>query len=474
MQIKQEVFRVIPRVAPAGETVEFTFSGRYAHTDLRTFAGEITVEAVDSDGLFQDGRLPGFTCGNGFDIDGRQPFEKLFCGKADANGKIKISYKLRAEGTVSFRLRCGERVLGVVQAYALRREYLHLRPFRGDMHLHTGYSCCNSEKEHFSPEYMAAVNCQLGLDFIGISDHKQHFPAVKAADLTAQCNGNFVAYPSEEVHLSDLHNIHVLNFGGSHGISCRLHDDDPQFRKKMAEYLKQIPDFGDKWLNHMAAGWHVIWDMIREAGGLMVYCHPFWNPLERIFLPECIREYVFANQLYDGLEVFGATELYEANDICASRYQMQCIAEKRVIPPIGNTDSHRHNTLGFNTTVVFAVENTIEALQSAVRAGNCIALSGHDTHAPRTAGSFALVQYYHFLRRNYYPRHDALCVREADLMFKTLESAVDYGYDEFIIQPYPQHIDGGKPVEKITFAPDKAAFAALKAERAALDAEFWG
>lgn len=475
MQIKQELFRVTPRVVAVNEVTELTFSGRFSHTDLRGYKGGLTIEAVGADGLFQNGILPGLTCGNGFDIDGRTPFEEVFCGEADAAGKINIRYDFRAEGEVSFRLRCKERILGVVNVFALRRELLGLRPFRGDMHLHTGYSCCNSEKEHFSPEYMAAVNCMLGLDFIGISDHKQHFPSLKAADFTAQCGGNFVAYPSEEVHLSDLHNIHILNFGGRSGVSKRLHAEDAGYSAMMAKYLREVPDFGDKWLNHMAAGWHVIHEMVHEAGGLSVYCHPFWRPLERLFLPECIREYVFEKRLYDALEVLGASELFESNDVCTSRYYEQCIRENRMIPPLGNNDSHNHSTLGRNTTIVFAENNTLEKLQNAIRSGNCIAVSGHTEEAPRTVGAFVLVQYYHFLRRNYYPYHDALSAKEGGELFKAMAgNSADSGYNEFVYLPYPQHVDSDAPVERITFAPDKAAFAALKAERAALDSEFWG
>ncbi len=476
MQIKQELFKVTPRVVPAGETVRLTFSGRFSHVDLRCFGKNLIIEAVGADGLFQDGMLPGFTCGNGFDIDGRTPFEEVFCGEADGSGEVSLSYNFRRAGEVSFRLRCGDRVLGTAPVYALRREYLKLRPFRGDMHLHTGYSLCNGESEYFSPEYMAAVNCALGLDFIGIADHKQHFPSLKAADFTAQCGGNFAAYPSEEVHLPDLHNIHLLNFGGRRGISYRLFRENGEYAAAMEKYLRKIPDFGDKWLNHMAASWHVIQDMVRDAGGLLIYCHPFWRPLERIFLPECIREYAFEKGLYDALEVFGASLHYESNDITASLYQEKCIAEKRIIPPIGNTDSHNHRDLGINTTFVFAESNTLEALQKAIKAGNCLAVSGHAGSTPRTAGSFELVRYYHFLRRCYYPRHDALAEREGDQLFKAMATApADNAYNEFMKLPYPQHIDSDdKPVEKLDFAPDKAAFAALKAGRAALDAEFWG
>ena len=475
MQSQFDLFRVTPRIVPADREAEISISGRYPTSRLNNFEGELSIESVRADGLFTSGLLPGYTCGNGFEIEDRPMYEPVNVSQPDHEGIMRFRYPFCGTGEHTFRLKLGERVLGVFSIYSLPEELFGLRPFRGDMHVHSGYSGCNADPFRFTPEYMAATACSRGLDFISFSDHRLYFPSEKAAEFTRQCNGCFAAYPSEEVHLSDLHNIHLLNFGGEKAISCDLIPGMAEYDRELAEYLKTVPDFGDPWLQHMAANWHLIYDRIHKAGGLVVYCHPFWRTSERYFLPECIREYVFEKHLYDALELFGCTSNPETLDICDSRYREQCIAEGKIIPPLGNSDAHHINILGINTSVVFAKSNSLADLQQAVLAGNCIALAQYPDAPPRTAGNFALVSFWHFLKRNYYPRHDELCQEESRLLFQALENgSADAEYDKFIQIPYPQKLDGCQKLEKIKYAPDTAAFAALRSRRAELDKEFWG
>ena len=146
-----------------------------------------------------------------------------------------------------------------------------------------------------------------------------------------------------------------------------------------------------------------------------------------------------------------------------------------MIPIVGNTDAHHCRELAINNTIVFAENNELGALQKAVCAGNSIALSQYPDAPPRTAGKFLLVHFYHFLRKCYYPRHDALCVQESELMFRALENGTpDTEYDEFITLPYKKRRDSDRQLKKVTFNVDTAAFAALKAARMQLDKEFWG
>ena len=93
---------------------------------------------------------------------------------------------------------------------------------------------------------------------------------------------------------------------------------------------------------------------------------------------------------------------------------------------------------------------------------------------PRTAGSLLLVNYFHFLRKNYYPRHDALCRAESEAMLQALaDSAMDKGFVDFINRP--GRITGDTPMDLSArhYASDREKISAIAVAKAKLDKEFW-
>lgn len=466
-----ELYSITPRVVAADAATEIAVKGNFPHSDLRAFHGGFTVDAVGPGGLFQNGDLPGYTCGNGFSL-GRPAFEPI-ASELGADGVLRFKYDFKGEGQTTFRLTIGERVIVTFFIYAIRREYLVLRPYRGDLHLHSGYSGCCSEKNLLCPEYYAALNHAMGLDFMAISDHKQHYPSLKAADFVSQCGADFQVYPSEEVHLPDLHTIHNLSFGSCRAISEQLHRGNPVFDKLLAKYMKVVPDFKDDFVRYLAAAFHVVHELVHEAGGVNVFCHPFWRPLDRLFLPRCIRDYVFENSLFDCIELFGAGS--QNSDETAAVYHEECMKAGRRLPAVGNTDAHSRADMGLNSSVVFAKANEFSALRDAILNNTNVVVRQLPGEFPRVEGGAELVSFYHFLRKNYYPRHDELCVKEADLMFKTFAGgAPDMEYDRVVNTPYAQRLGIITDFKRNVFTPDCAAFAAVKAEKDALEYEFWG
>ena len=466
-----ELYSVTPRIVAADEFAEITVKGKFPHSDFRIFKGEITVDTVGPDGLFADGNLPGYTCFNGFDM--KRPHFEVVPSEIDANGVMRFRYFFRGEGKCSFRVRIGERILFVFDTYALRKEWLKLRPFRGDLHLHSGFSGCCGQKELLSPEYYAALNHSLGMDFIAISDHKQHYPSLKAASFADQCGGDFRVYLSEEVHLPDLHTIHNLSFGSKEAISIRLVRGNPEFDRALAKYLKIVPDFKDEYLRYLAASYHVVADFIHAAGGVNVFCHPFWRPFDRLFLPRCIRDYVLEQELFDCIELFG--EGARNCDETHALYSDLCIARGRRIPAVGNNDAHNVDSLAINSTVIFAEKNEFGSLRDSLLNNLNVVVSTREKSVHRTSGTLELVSFYHFLRESYYPRHDEICRKEADLMYRAMECGIpDSDYDTVTNTPYAGRIGKINTFEPLTFTPDRQAFASVQAERSVLDREFWG
>ncbi len=466
-----ELYTVTPRIVAADTMSEFTVRGNFPHSDFRIFSGEFLVETVGPDGLFANGDLPGYTCGNGFDM--KRPWFESVPFEVDPSGVMHIKYYFRGEGKSVFRIRIGERVLYSFSIYALRREWLKLRPFRGDLHLHSGYSGCCGQKELLSPEYYSIVNRAAGMDFISISDHKQYYPSLKARDFISRCSRDFQIYPSEEVHLPDLHTIHNLSFGSNAAISERLHRGNPEFDALLAKYMKVVPDFSDEYLRYLAACYHVVNDMIHASGGVNIFCHPFWRPFDRLFLPRCVRDYVCEKQVFDAVELFGHGELNA--DETHALYSDLCISLGRRIPAVGNNDAHHTGDVDIHSTVIFSERNEFSHLRDALLANMNVVVSKYAGEIHRTSGTQELVSFYHFLRENYYPRHDALCVEEADLLYAALSTgSPDMDYDRVTHLPYAERIGKISDYQKLDFAPDSAAFACQSAKFSALEAEFWG
>jgi len=467
-------YRVTPRIVAENEITEIVISGRFPNTDLRCETEKLHLGYVRADGLFSDGRLPGLTCGNGFDLK-RPNFEELDCFEFDKNsGEIRLKFRFCTEGTHTLRLSAGDKVLTDISIFAVKKDWLHLRPFRCDLHQHSGYSYCNRDPKIYSPEYLAILNCRAGLDFVTISDHKQRSASLKAMYFTDRCNGNFKSYPGEEVHLSDLHNIHLLNVGGDRCISDLTNSES--YASELKPYYDSTPAHLDHLVRHMMANQAWLYAKIKEAGGVAVFCHPFWWPLGRRFLPECVCDYVMENDLFDCLEVFGAPDNGNGNAAVAL-HRNWCMKKGRFIPVVGNNDSHSDDTVGVNSTVVFAENNELSAIKAALVEGNCIAVTrdmGRFDN-PNTVGTPEATAFYNFLRKEYYPLHDIIMKRESEIMLDTLETAgPDHDFCEYIKLPYPQRRDPYAKASTLEFSPDESSFNAVKKAMADLNCEFWG
>ena len=467
-------YTVFPRVAALGAATDFQINSIYPQADLRLVKGKIRLEYIADSGLLQDGSLPGFTCGNGFDM-GRDAFNIIENGILNsANGILHFNHAFHTPGEHTIRLTAGDEILEDLEIYILDESLIDLRPLRGDMHLHTGYSCCCSDQKKLSPEYYVALNCLHGLDFIGISDHKQRDPSLKAEIFAEKCDGNFKAYPCEEVHMPTLHNLHMLNFGSSGGVSEIMRLNTPGFQKELAKCVGHVPGEPEYWVKMLMAHHEWVHKKIAEFGGLSVFCHPFWRPQNRYFMPQVVLEYVMENRFFDALEVFGGAELREMNDKAAALHNEYCIKKGDFIPVVGNTDLHTPEFAGVNNTIVFAENNSREKIIDAVKKGFSVAVSFFAGEFPRTAGRVKLVKYYHFLRRNYYPHHDRIAAKEGGLFLAALESAVpDDIYAEFITRSYPERHDGTVKISGLKFDCNAEGFAAVKAERREFDRRFF-
>ena len=413
-------YAVTPCVVPADELTRITIRGRFPQSDFRK-KPVVRLETIPCDGLFSDNSLPGITMGNGFDMK-RPGFEEIPFTLDETAGVISFTHRFRSEGEHIIRLCNANDAYAALSLFALKPDLFELRPFRGDMHIHSCFSGCNRDRA--TPEEFVASAANIGLDFMSLSDHKQLAPSRIAMAFTEKCACNIKAYPGEEVHLLDLHNHHLLNFGGNTDICDFMRDSPEAFALELKPYFDRIPSDMDKYVRELLATSGYLLDKIRADGGLSVLCHPFWKPAHRFYLPTQVLDFMFDENKFDALELVGCAgasqDYQETNQLTVAYWHSKSLQLGRAIPVVGNTDAHACVQLGQNCSIVFAKDNSLANIIAAVRANRSVACDQYPQEFPKFYGDFRLVKYAYFLRRAYYPTHDEISRREGSLMLDAI------------------------------------------------------
>lgn len=296
-----------------------------------------------------------------------------------------------------------------------------------------------------TPCYVAARYRQKGFDFAAISDHGNYKPSVEAIDYWKALDLDFRLYPGEEVHSQD-NPVHIIHFGGKYSINDRWRDNTEQYFREVAAIQDALPDKDPRVNNFAVAASEWVFDEIRRAGGLCVFCHPYWSVAQNV-IDEGITSEIFRRNKFDAFEVLGGFYKYqfESNNFQVVRYYEEQAKGNR-FPVVGLSDSHGVDRFEFGAgrpvvqrvvgmkyadsrdcdlfgwyyTVVLAKSNTVEDLIDGIRNFRSCAVSCIEGETPRVYGPFRMVRYVNFLLREYFPMHDTLCATEGALMLDHL------------------------------------------------------
>ena len=326
----------------------------------------------------------------------------------------------------------GKRLLQL-SVYSIGDDLVGRYPYMGDLHMHT---CRSDGKE--APEIVAANYRKYGYDFLAITDHHRYYPSLDAINAFKDVPLDYTLIPGEEVHLPG-NDVHIVNFGGTYSVAnllktgrqniewgegakfrsldgvCPPTLSEEEYRSEVNTLLSTLDlplDFPDPFA-YAACVW--IFDQIRKANGLGIFCHPYW--IADVYqVPESFVELLMDRQPFDAFEVCGGESYYEQNGFQWARYY-QDREKGRKYPVVGSTDSHGsvHNVHKLTAkTMVFARKNEREALIAAIKEFYSVAIDtvGED----KFIGEFRLVKYACFLMRNYFPLHDELCYEEGRAM----------------------------------------------------------
>jgi len=299
--------------------------------------------------------------------------------------------------------------------YALEPDLFELRPFRGDFHMHSTRSDGRQ-----SPEYVAAACRKIGDDFMALTDHGKYEPSLEAIRAMKKYDSDMLCIPGEEVHLPK-NPVHVINFGANRSVNALAIKEDPEgFAKDVSAAAAEFPADMEPLCAEQTAISEWAFDKIREAGGIAMFCHPYWRPGHN-YIGANVIELLMERRKFDVLEVFGGYYRYqtESNMLALSRYNEER-SKGKVIPVAGVSDSHDcdGDLFGWYYTIVFAKELTFANLAASLRADLSVAVHDIPGEHPIAAGSFRLTKYAYFLLREYFPLHNDLCRPEGEAILR--------------------------------------------------------
>jgi len=401
LEIRKEnlLYDLTPRIVPANQETEIVIIPKSA-------------EARFDDNQEYDVRI--FSVEEYYDAQGRSE-PKEFKARADQGG---FRFKRYWHSEQEHVIRIGQYKEGkyVSQAdfhiYSLEEDLFERYPYRGDLHMHSQYS--DGKK---TPAYNAAVCRRNGLDFMALTDHRKYEPSLEAINAYADVKLDLVMLPGEEIH-PPKNIVHLVNFGGSHSVYAMM-KDEASHREQIGtilESLKNLPPDADP---YTCAS--VIWvcEKIREAGGLSIFCHPYWTYMMKYNSPGPVTDFLLEKKPFDLLEIVNDCG-HQDNFLMASRYNEE-LMKNRMMPLVGSSDSHdcdAEGGQGWSSTIVFAPGPDFPSLRQSLLDRYSVAIEWLPGEKPRFFGPFRLVKYVVYLWSEVLPQHNELCFEEGNLMLR--------------------------------------------------------
>jgi len=303
--------------------------------------------------------------------------------------------------------------------YALNGDLFEMNPYKGDMHVHT-YGSDGAE----DPLYVAASYRRCGFDFMAVTDHHNYDPSVYMCDFYKNYKIDLALNHGEEIHAPE-NPVHIVNFGGSFSVNKIFREDKEKYYAEVAEIEKTVtdyPDMTDKREIYKYASSKWVFNKIREAGGISIFCHPYWRVGEGYHISDRLTEYILKKHDFDAYEVVGG---YWPNENDSNALQIAKYNEMRAqgyaMPIVGVSDSHGCDNdalMNWYSTVVFAKSTSLKDIKEAILNKRSVAVETIKNEAPRVYGEFRYVAYAYFCMREIFPIHDVECSAEGALMYR--------------------------------------------------------
>ncbi len=305
-----------------------------------------------------------------------------------------------------------------LRMYAVEEDLYGLRPLKGDLHSHTYWSDGKDGISVTPADYR-----EEGFDFFSLTDHNRMYTSELAIDLFDGIPLGMHIMKGEEVHTPGS-DMHIVNAGCKTSVTHRYVHDPETYEAEVQEVAKTLSHIPEQFRDRIArASWAC--RETHKSGGIAIFAHPYWCP-QRYNVHTDWADLLFKEKIFDAFELMGGIQNKNCN-LQLALWQKH-FAKGNVLPAVGSSDSHNHDfetdQFGRHFTVVFAKENTTEAIQDAICKGDCLAgeipKTGNDE--VRFYGTkMRLVFFAQFLWEHYFNETWRLCVGEGILMRRYAE-----------------------------------------------------
>ena len=302
---------------------------------------------------------------------------------------------------------CKKRMFAGVtfRIYSLNEDLYNLRPFKGDLHIHS-FMSDGAE----SPELVAANYRKKGYDFISLTDHYRMDTSFELAEKFKKDNGGLKVFPGEEVHPLKAGGVfHVVNFNGKKSVN-EIYDNNPEKAILEIEEIAKEFDLEDQTDAKELGYFKWIFEKIREVGGIAIYPHAFWQVGYAYHIRPQISDRILREKMCDVYEVFGGMSKRDNREML--EYSAKLRAEGINLPFVASSDAHSsfvHGNAHFDDFWTMCFAEHKDNIPENILKGNTVAIDNIDLSDVTAHGELRLVRYAYFLLDQYYFMHDELC-----------------------------------------------------------------